>query len=191
MKFINRTMSRIGKLPVPLPSGVTCEVSSERILIKGIKGTLEFPLLEGISVEVDTERKVILVSRASDEKQFRASHGLTRASLANMIEGVTKGHEKKLEIRGVGYRAQATGTKITLSIGFSHPVELHSPKGVEVLMDPAEKNVVIVKGIDIQSVGQFAAEIREIRKPEPYKGKGIRYVGEYVKQKAGKSAGKK
>lgn len=184
-------MSRIGKLPIAFPSGVTCEVASGVVSIKGTKGELVFPLLSGIEIRVDTESKTLFVDCVSDEKQSHANHGLTRATLSNMIEGVSKGHERRLEIRGVGYRAQATGGKITLAVGYSHPVELTPPKGVEVLMDQDEKNVVIVRGIDKQSVGQFAAEIREIRKPEPYKGKGIRYSGEYVKQKAGKAAGKK
>jgi large subunit ribosomal protein L6 len=184
-------MSRIGKLPVTLPSGVLCEVSSGVLSVKGQRGILTFPLLYGIEISINSENNVLLVLCNSDEKQAHSNHGLTRATISNMIEGVTKGHERRLEIRGVGYRAQTTGTKITLTVGYSHPVELIAPEGVEVLMHQDEKNIIVVRGIDKQAVGQFASEIREIRKPEPYKGKGIRYAGEYVRQKAGKSAGKK
>lgn len=191
VKFFSFFMSRIGKLPVAISSGVTAEILVNKVLVKGSKGSLAFPLLAGISVREEEGR--LLVSRENDEKATRAYHGLTRAMLANMVEGVSKGFEKRLEIIGVGYRAQASGSKITLSLGFSHPVEMDAPKGVTVEMDPdtKNKNVVIIRGIDKQAVGEFAANIRKLRKPEPYKGKGIRYSGEFVKRKAGKSAGKK
>lgn len=181
-------MSRIGKLPVIIPSGVSCEISSEKVIIKGSKGQLEFNILSGISVKEG--EGVLLVERNNDERQVRAFHGLTRAMLSNMVEGVTKGYQKKLEIIGVGYRAQATGKKLSLTLGFSHPVEMDPPLGVDVTMDTELKNVIVVSGIDKQAVGEFAANVRKLRKPEPYKGKGIRYLGEYVRRKAGKSSKK-
>lgn len=181
-------MSRIGKLPVSLVSGVTTEISSDVIVVKGPKGQLSFDIPSGISVA--EEDGTLFVSRDNDEKQTRAFHGLTRACVSNMVEGVTKGFEKKLEIHGVGYRAQASGNKINLTLGFSHPVEMNAPEGVTVEMDKEAKNIIIVSGPDKQSVGEFAANIRKLRKPEPYKGKGIRYLGEYVRRKAGKSAAK-
>ena len=181
-------MSRIGKLPVAIASGVSVEITEGAVVVKGSKGTLSFDLPLGITVtQEDTD---LHVARSDDEKQTKAFHGLTRATLANMIEGVSKGFEKKLEIIGVGYRAQTSGQKINLTLGFSHPVEMDAPEGISVSMDPAAKNIIVVSGIDKQSVGEFAANIRKLRKPEPYKGKGIRYLGEYVRRKAGKSAAK-
>lgn len=181
-------MSRIGKLPISIPSGVNIDISELSVSVKGKKGELSFSLPQGITVEQDD--KIVTVLRSDEEKQTRSFHGLVRACIANMVEGVEKGFEKKLEIIGVGYRAQATGKKISLTLGFSHPVELDAPEGVLVEMDPKEKNIIIVSGADKQAVGEFAANIRKLRKPEPYKGKGIRYVGEYVRRKAGKSAAK-
>lgn len=181
-------MSRIGKLPISVPSGVNIDISESSVVVKGKKGELLFSLPHGITVQ--QEDSVLMVSRVDDEKQTRSFHGLVRACIANMIEGVEKGFEKRLEIIGVGYRAQATGKKINLTLGFSHPVELEAPEGISVDMDPKEKNIIIVSGADKQAVGEFSANIRKLRKPEPYKGKGIRYVGEYVRRKAGKSAAK-
>lgn len=181
-------MSRIGKMPVEIPSGVQITVSGNTVTVKGSKGELSFAHHEYVSVKVEDSN--IIVESASEEKEASALHGLTRALLANMVTGVTKGFTKKLEIIGVGYRAQATGSKIVLTVGYSHPVELPAPAGIQVTMDEKEKNVVIVTGIDKQAVGQFASIIRAVRKPEPYKGKGIRYQGEYVRRKAGKTSKK-
>ena len=181
-------MSRIGKLPVDIISGVTVSVSDSVVSVKGTKGDLSFDLPAGISALVEGERVVVM--RSDDEKPSKALHGLSRAMISNMVEGVTSGFEKRLEIIGVGYRASTSGQKIDLTLGFSHPVSLVAPKGVTVKMseDKKDKNVIIVTGCDKQAVGEFAANIRKLRKPEPYKGKGIRYVGEYVRRKAGKSA---
>lgn len=179
-------MSRIGKLPVELLSGVTASINDAGITIKGNKGELSFDFPEGITAS--QEDKAIVIMRADEEKQTRAFHGLTRSMISNMVEGVSKGFEKKLEIIGVGYRAQTTGKSINLTLGFSHPVEMSAPEGITVEMDKEAKNVVVISGIDKQLVGEFAANIRKLRKPEPYKGKGIRYMGEYVRRKAGKSA---
>ncbi len=184
-------MSRIGRLPVALPSGVNVDVLPEKFVVKGPKGILEFPMLLGVTLVQNDG--FLVVACTNEEKKAKGFHGLTRAMLANMIEGVTKGFEKRLEIIGVGYRAQTTGTKISLNLGFSHPVELEAPSGIEVNMEieGKNKNIVVIKGIDKQAVGQFAADIRKLRKPEPYKGKGIRYQGEYVRRKAGKSSSRK
>ncbi len=179
-------MSRIGKQIIEIPSGVTVEIQNQLVIVKGGKGELSYEMPVGIALE--QEEGTLQVKRASDEKQMRAFHGLVRALIANMVEGVSKGFEKRLEIQGVGYRAQATGNKINLQLGFSHPIEMNAPKGVTVQNDEEEKNILIVSGIDKQAVGEFAANIRKLRKPEPYKGKGIRYVGEYVPRKAGKAA---
>ncbi len=181
-------MSRIGKLPVAIVAGVTTTITDASIEVKGPKGSLSFDFPEGISAK--EEDGTIVVSCSSEDRKVRAFHGLTRSIIFNMIEGVTKGHEKQLEIIGVGYRAKATGSRIDLTLGFSHPVSLDAPEGVSVTMHEKEKNVVIISGVDKQQVGEFAANIRKLKKPEPYKGKGIRYVGEYVRRKAGKSAAK-
>jgi large subunit ribosomal protein L6 len=181
-------MSRIGKLPVKIPSGVVVTVAGNVVDVKGPKGALSFAFPDEISVE--EKEGIVFVSRLSDDRRVRAFHGLVRAVIFNMVQGVTKGHEKSLEIVGVGYRAKATGSSIELSLGFSHPVSLVAPEGVSVVMHDKEKNVIVVSGIDKQKVGEFAANIRKLKKPEPYKGKGIRYVGEYVRRKAGKSAAK-
>ncbi len=181
-------MSRIGKLPVAIVSGVSVTVTKASIAVKGPKGSLSFDFPEGISAK--EEDGLLVVECSSEDRKVRAFHGLTRSIVFNMIEGVTKGHEKQLEIIGVGYRAKATGSKIDLTLGFSHPVSLDAPEGVSVVMHEKEKNIVIISGADKQKVGEFAANIRKLKKPEPYKGKGIRYVGEYVRRKAGKSAAK-
>lgn len=182
-------MSRIGKKNITIPSGVTITQNDGVIEVKGGKGTLQFTVPTAITVEI--EGVEVRVSRSSDEREERSLHGLTRAMIANMIEGVTEGFSKKLEIIGVGYKAQVTGKVLNLSLGFSHPVDMEAPMGIEVSMDKDAKNTIIISGIDKQLVGEFAANIRKLRKPEPYKGKGIRYVGEYVRRKAGKTAGKK
>ncbi len=181
-------MSRIGKLPVKVVSGVTVAVAGNTVSVKGTKGELSFDLPAGISAKI--EEGFVLLERTGEEREVRALHGLSRAMVSNMVEGVSSGFEKRLEIIGVGYRASTSGQKIDLTLGFSHPVALTAPKGVEVKMseDKKDKNVIIVSGADKQAVGEFAANIRKLRKPEPYKGKGIRYVGEYVRRKAGKSA---
>ena len=177
-------MSRIGRLPVAIPAGVTVEVAENNVVtVKGPKGTLtkELP----VEMEIKVEGEEVIVTRPSDLKKMKSLHGLTRSLIANMITGVSEGYEKKLEINGVGYRAQKKGKEITFNLGFSHPVVMTDPEGIETEMDG--QNIIIVKGIDKEKVGQYAAEIRELRKPEPYKGKGIRYVGEYVRRKEGKT----
>ncbi len=179
-------MSRIGKKPISLPVGVKVTVDGNTVTVQGPKGTLEQILPEGITISQEDNQ--VLVERANDNKQQRAFHGLTRALIANMVEGVTNGFEKKLELVGVGYRAQMQGKKLVISIGFSHPVEIDASEGIEFEV-PAPTRITI-KGIDKQLVGNTAAHIRAIRKPEPYKGKGIKYENEYIRRKAGKAGAK-
>ncbi|MBI5285390.1 MAG: 50S ribosomal protein L6 [Chloroflexi bacterium] len=176
-------MSRIGKLPIPVAKTVQVEIDGSTVKVKGPKGELvrEFPA--GISFTIDEGR--VLVARPDDEKHSRALHGLSRSLLANMITGVSDGYTKTLELQGVGYRATQAGEKVTLAVGFSHPVEVVPPAGIEVQVEGTTK--VHVRGIDKELVGQVAANIRKVRKPEPYKGKGIRYLGEKVRRKAGKA----
>ncbi len=181
-------MSRIGKQPIAVPDGVDITITDGNVKVKGTKGELEYAFLP--LVEVTLEEGNILVNRKKDDKESRAVHGLTRALINNMVIGVSKGFEKRLQIIGVGYRAQASGSKITLHLGYSHPIEYTAPEGVNIEMDKKEKNVVIVSGINKQAVGEAAANIRKFRPPEPYKGKGIRYSDEYVHRKAGKAAAK-
>lgn len=181
-------MSRIGKNPVQVPAGVTVSLNGNTVSVKGPKGELTQTFHTNMKVEV-AENEVRVV-RPNDLKLNRALHGLTRTLISNMVEGVTKGYEKQLEIIGVGYRAAIAGTKLTLSLGFSHPVEFLIPKGITIEMAPDKKNILVIKGSDKQLLGEVAAKIRGFKKPEPYKGKGIRYVGEYVPQKAGKAASK-
>jgi large subunit ribosomal protein L6 len=176
-------MSRIGKAPIELPSGVEIELSEGIVCVKGPKGQLEQAVVPHTGVQVSDGRAE--VSRESDEKVARSMHGLMRALLNNMVVGVSEGFQRELEIQGVGWRAQASGKTLTLNVGYSHPVEMGIPDGLEVTLDGQTK--IVVKGIDKQRVGQFAAEIREVRPPEPYKGKGIRYVDEYVRRKVGKA----
>ena len=177
-------MSRIGRKPVPVPNGVTVTVNGPAISVKGPKGVLSRKLHPDMQVKV--ENGTVTVNRPSDEDRHRALHGLTRTLIANMIEGVTKGFEKRLEIQGVGYRAAMRGASIQLNVGYSHSVTKDAPAGISFeVPTPTE---IIVKGADKQQVGQVAAEIRKIRPPEPYKGKGIRYEGEYVRRKVGKRA---
>jgi large subunit ribosomal protein L6 len=176
-------MSRIGKLPVPLRSGVEIKVDAGRVRVKGPKGSLEEALAPHCSIEVVSGE--IRVARDSDEKRARAMHGLMRALVANMVKGVTDGFSRSLDIIGVGYRAEVSGRKLTLTIGYSHPVVVQIPQGLEVVAESQTR--LVVRGANKQQVGQFAAEIREIRSPEPYKGKGIRYVDEVVRRKVGKT----
>jgi large subunit ribosomal protein L6 len=178
-------MSRIGKKPITVPSGVDVAIEGRRITVKGPKGTLERSIPATISVRQDDG--TLLVERPDDERANRALHGLTRSLLNNMVVGVTDGFRKELEIVGVGYRATAQGpNKLELALGFSHPVHVDAPDGVTFEV-PAPTRIAVV-GIDKETVGQVAADIRAIRKPEPYKGKGVRYAGEYVRRKAGKAA---
>ncbi|RKD34127.1 50S ribosomal protein L6 [Thermohalobacter berrensis] len=178
-------MSRIGIKPITIPDGVDVKIDDKNyVTVKGPKGQLEQQLHR--DMEIVIEENVITVNRPTDNKKHKSLHGLTRTLIANMIEGVTKGYSKALEIVGVGYRAQKQGKKLVLSLGFSHPVEMEPPEGIEVEVPSNTK--IVVKGIDKQKVGNFAAKIRELRKPEPYKGKGIRYEGEVVRRKEGKAA---
>ena len=179
-------MSRIGKMPIAIPAGVTVEVAeNNKVTVKGPKGTLERVLPK--EMEVKVEGAEVTVSRPNDLKKMKSLHGLTRTLINNMVVGVTQGYEKKLEVNGVGYKAQKSGKKLTLSLGYSHPVEMEDPAGIETVVDG---NNIIVKGIDKEKVGQFAAEIRDKRRPEPYKGKGIKYADEVIRRKVGKT-GKK
>jgi len=175
-------MSRIGKLPIQVPSGVTITVDSDVITVEGPKGKLTVPHLSDVSVKV--EDGVATVTRNNDERVARAQHGLQRALLNNAVEGVTKGFEKRLEVNGVGFRVGMNGNTLELHLGFSHPIKYTPPEGVTVTN---EKMVIVVSGIDKQKVGQVAAEIRALKKPEPYKGKGIKYVDEQILRKAGKA----
>jgi large subunit ribosomal protein L6 len=181
-------MSRIGKNPVQVPAGVTVSITGNTVSVKGPKGELTQTFHPNMKVEIAENE--VKVTRPNDLKLNRALHGLTRTLIYNMIEGVTKGYEKQLEIIGVGYRAAIAGSKLTLNLGFSHPVEFNVPKGIIIEMDKDKKNILIIKGTDKQLLGEVSAKIRGFKKPEPYKGKGIRYVGEYVPQKAGKAAAK-
>ncbi len=182
-------MSRIGKQPVTIPAGVTVEQRTGNIIfVKGPKGELTLPLHERVKVEI-ADGKVTVV-RTSEEKIDKSLHGLSRTLISNMVEGVTKGFTKQLEIQGVGYRAAMQGSKLVLSLGYSHPVEFVPPKGITITIDPEKKNILTITGCNKQVIGEVAAKIRSYRKPEPYKGKGIRYVGEYVARKAGKAASK-
>ncbi len=177
-------MSRIGRKPVPVPEAVTVEVGPGRVAVKGPKGELTQSLSPEMTVEQDDG--AIVVKRPTDRGEHRALHGLTRSLIANMVEGVTDGFEKKLEIQGVGYRAQLKGKKLELALGYSHPVAVDPPEGIE--FEVPQPTEIIVRGIDKQLVGQVAADIRKRRPPEPYKGKGIRYRGEHVLRKVGKRA---
>ena len=180
-------MSRIGKMPIAIPSGVTVDIAeNNKVTVKGPKGTLERVL--PAEMEIKKEGDEIIVNRPNDLKKMKSLHGLTRTLINNMVVGVTEGYEKKLEVNGVGYRAVKKGKLLTLSLGYSHPVEMEDPEGIEVVVEDA--NTLVVKGIDKEKVGQYAAEIREKRAPEPYKGKGIKYADEVIRRKVGKT-GKK
>ncbi|MDE0653752.1 MAG: 50S ribosomal protein L6 [bacterium] len=178
-------MSRVGKSPIPLPSGVSVAIAGGDVTVKGPRGTLQHRVPEVITVQQEGE--TLLVARADDERESRALHGLTRALLNNMVIGVHEGYRKDLEIVGIGYRATAKGPgTLELQLGFSHPVAVEAPEGIT--FEVPSQTAIRVLGIDKQAVGQVAAQIRALRKPEPYKGKGIRYAGEYVRRKAGKAA---
>lgn len=179
-------MSRVGKMPIEIPAGVTVDLQGQHITVKGPKGELSRDIHEDIKVAV--EGNEILVTRPSDNKNHRALHGLTRALVANMVTGVHDGFSKKLEINGVGYRAAKQGNKLVLTLGFSHPVEMEAPAGITI--DVPNQTEIVVSGADKEVVGAVAADIRKWRKPEPYKGKGIRYEGEVVRRKAGKAGAK-
>ena len=179
-------MSRIGRLPVAIPAGVTVEVAEgNKVTVKGSKGTLVRVLPAEMDIKVEDGH--VVVSRPNDLKKMKSLHGLTRTLIHNMVVGVSEGFEKKLEVNGVGYKAAKQGKKLVLSLGYSYPVEMIDPEGLEAVVDG---NVITVKGIDKEKVGQYAAEIREKRAPEPYKGKGIKYADEVIRRKVGKT-GKK
>jgi large subunit ribosomal protein L6 len=179
-------MSRIGKLPVPIPNGVTVTVEANSVKVKGPKGELTHRLPAGISA--DKSDNTVNVTRASDETNHKALHGLTRSLIANMIEGVTKGYQKQLEITGVGYKAEVRPYGLQLALGFSHSIEFKAPAGIK--LTAPQPTQIVIDGADKAVVGQVAAELRGLRPPEPYKGKGIRYAGEVIRRKAGKAGGK-
>lgn len=179
-------MSRIGKLPVSVPKGVTVAVDGNMIRVKGPKGELTRKIAQDISVAVEND--TIKVSRPSDESKHKALHGLTRTLIANMVEGVTKGYQKQLEISGVGYKAEVRPFGLQLALGFSHPIQYRAPTGIK--LTAPQPTQIIIDGADKEIVGQVAAELRQLRPPEPYKGKGIKYAGEQIRRKAGKAGGK-
>jgi len=178
-------MSRIGKNPIAIPQGVEVKVEDHLVTVKGPKGTLSQEFLKDVNIAVEEGKVVVTLANENAGNV----HGLTRTLIANMVTGVTEGFEKSLEINGVGYRAQKQGNKLVLTLGYSHPVEVEAPEGITI--DVPSQNSIVVKGIDKQLVGQVAANIREYRLPEPYKGKGIKYVGEHIRRKEGKAGGKK
>ena len=180
-------MSRIGRMPIAIPAGVTVTIAeNNKVTVKGPKGTLERVLPEELTIKEEDGH--VVVSRPNDLKRMKSLHGLTRTLINNMIVGVTNGYEKVLEVNGVGYRAAKQGKKLTLNLGYSHPVEMEDPEGIETVLEGQNKITVI--GIDKEKVGQYAAEIRDKRRPEPYKGKGIKYADEVIRRKVGKT-GKK
>jgi large subunit ribosomal protein L6 len=177
-------VSRIGKQPIPVPDGVEVTIEPELVRVSGPRGELQ----EGVARDIGVEQQngEVVVTRPTDRGEHRALHGLTRSLIANMVEGVTNGYEKRLEIQGVGYRAQLQGSRLVLALGYSHPVEIDAPEGIE--FEVPQPTRIVVRGISKQVVGEVAANIRKQRPPEPYKGKGIRYEGEYVARKVGKRA---
>ena len=180
-------MSRIGRMPIAVPAGVTVDIAeNNKVTVKGPKGELSRVLPEAMDIKLDGDN--VVVTRPNDLKKNKSLHGLTRTLIYNMIIGVTEGYTKVLEVNGVGYRAQKQGKKLVLSLGYSHPVEMEDPEGIETVLDG--QNKITVKGIDKEKVGQYAAEIRSKRAPEPYKGKGIKYSDEVIRRKVGKT-GKK
>jgi large subunit ribosomal protein L6 len=179
-------MSRIGKLPVTIPSGVTVTVEGNTVRVKGPRGELAHKVPDGISVERNDT--TLNVNRASEETNHKSLHGLTRSLIANMVEGVTKGYKKQLEITGVGYKAEPRPYGLQLALGFSHAVEYKAPPGIK--LTTPQPTTIVIDGADKAMVGQVAAELRNLRPPEPYKGKGIRYAGEVIRRKAGKAGGK-
>ena len=180
-------MSRIGKQPVAVPAGVKVRVADGKVFVDGPKGKLDFAFHRNMKVAYDEGKKALLVSRPDDDRANRALHGLTRSIVANMVEGVTKGYEKRLKIEGIGYQARMDKKAVVLTVGYANAIKLEPPAGVSVEVDPKDATSIVVRGADKQSVGQFAAEVRAVRKPEPYKGKGIRYENEQVRRKEGKS----
>ncbi len=180
-------MSRIGKKPVDIPSGVDVKLLESTIKVKGPKGELSWSFPQGTNVSVKDNK--VVVERADDLKKTRALHGLTRSLISNMVQGVTQGYQRVLDITGVGYRAQVQGNKITFSLGYSHPVEFNLPQGISAAIDPKQTQITLT-GIDKQKIGQIAANLRSLRSPDAYKGKGVRYSGERMKLKVGKT-GKK
>ncbi len=180
-------MSRIGRMPIAIPAGVTVDIAeNNKVTVKGPKGTLERVLPAEMNIAIEAGQ--VVVTRPNDLKKMKSLHGLTRTLIANMVTGVTAGYEKVLEVNGVGYKAAKQGKKLVLSLGYSHPVEMMDPEGLEAVVEG--QNKIIVKGIDKEKVGQYAAEIRTKRMPEPYKGKGIKYADEVIRRKVGKT-GKK
>lgn len=179
-------MSRIGKIPIPVPNSVTVKLDKNEAQVKGPKGELSLKIPPRVSVKQEDGQ--MLVERHGDDKQAKAYHGLVQRMLQNMVQGVTEGFKKELEIQGVGYRAALEGSRLNLQVGYSHPVGLDAPKGIS--FEVPKPTSIIISGYDKQQVGQVAAQIRSVRPPEPYKGKGIRYAGEAVRRKVGKSAGK-
>ena len=177
-------MSRIGKKPIAIPAGVDVKIDGNKVTVKGLKGTLENTFNPEINIAV--EGSEIVVTRPSDNKNHRSLHGLTRTLIANMVEGVTNGYSKTLEVNGVGYRAQKQGKNLVMNLGYSHQVIVPEIAGITI--DVPSPNQIVISGADKQQVGQFAAEVREKRPPEPYKGKGIKYAGEYIRRKEGKAA---
>lgn len=177
-------MSRIGRLPVDIPSNVEVKINGSRVQVKGPNGEMDYTFSSDLTISYQDDQ--VVITRPSDERQLRALHGTTRAIISNMVTGVTEGYTKELELVGVGYRATMQGNNLVLSVGYSHPVEIEPPDGVS--FEVGEKNrLIVVKGYDKQKVGQIAADIRKVRPPEPYKGKGIRYKGEHIRRKAGKT----
>jgi large subunit ribosomal protein L6 len=176
-------MSRIGKKPIVMPEGTKLEITDREIVVTGPKGTLKRPLLDGIQINI--ENNTILVSRESEEKKVRGFHGLMRTLTANMVDGVCKGFEKKLEIAGIGYRAELQGESVIFFLGYSHPINFPLPSGISAQFD--KQTLLTIKGIDKELVGQVAAKMRALRKPDVYKNKGVKYAGEVLKKKAGKS----
>ncbi len=180
-------MSRIGRMPIAIPAEVTVKIAENNLVtVQGPKGTLERVLPEEMSIKLEGEE--VIVSRPNDLKKMKSLHGLTRTLINNMVVGVTQGYEKTLEVNGVGYRAAKQGNKLVLSLGYSHPVEMEDPEGITSVLDG--QNIIKIQGIDKEKVGQYAAEIRDKRRPEPYKGKGIKYSDEVIRRKVGKT-GKK
>jgi large subunit ribosomal protein L6 len=179
-------MSRIGKMPIPIPNGVTVTLDASSVKVKGPKGELAHALPNGITAE--KAENVVNVKRASDETNHRSLHGLTRSLIANMVEGVTKGYQKQLEITGVGYKAEVRPYGLQLALGFSHAIQYKAPPGIK--LTAPQPTQILIDGADKAMVGQVAAELRQLRPPEPYKGKGIRYAGEVIRRKAGKAGGK-
>ncbi len=180
-------MSRIGRMPIAIPAGVTVEIAeNNKVTVKGSKGTLERVL--PVEMQIKKEGEEVIVTRPNDLKRMKSLHGLTRTLINNMVIGVTQGYQKVLEINGVGYRVQKQGNKLVFALGYSHPVEVEDPAGITTEVEG--QNKITIKGIDKEKVGQFAAEIRELRRPEPYKGKGIKYADEVIRRKVGKT-GKK